>query len=326
MPQSSAVTARRAATTLDPDGMAAEWWRSASSTRSTCAASATRTATAPATCAACAAASATCKELGVDAIWFNPWYPLAARRRRLRRRGLPRHPPRVRHARGGRALIAEALELGIRTIIDVVPNHVSSEHPWFQAGARRRARVARARAVLVPPGQGPGRRRDAHALDLELPGRHVDAHRRTPTARRGSGTCTCSRPSSPTSTGTTPTCVREHEDILRFWFDRGVAGVRIDSAGAAHQGPGAARGARRVRARRAPAPRTATRCTTSTARWRAHRRLLRRARACSSARCGCPTPERFAALPPARRDAHGVQLRLHGAARGMPRSSAPRST
>ena len=31
------------------------------------------------------------------------------------------------------ALIAEALDLGIRTIIDVVPNHVSDRHPWFQA-------------------------------------------------------------------------------------------------------------------------------------------------------------------------------------------------
>jgi GNAT superfamily N-acetyltransferase len=31
------------------------------------------------------------------------------------------------------ALIAEAHALGIRTIVDVVPNHCSDAHPWFQA-------------------------------------------------------------------------------------------------------------------------------------------------------------------------------------------------
>ncbi len=30
-------------------------------------------------------------------------------------------------------LIVEARELGIRTIVDIVPNHVSDQHPWFRA-------------------------------------------------------------------------------------------------------------------------------------------------------------------------------------------------
>ena len=31
------------------------------------------------------------------------------------------------------AFIRDALDLGIRTIVDIVPNHVSDQHPWFEA-------------------------------------------------------------------------------------------------------------------------------------------------------------------------------------------------
>ena len=71
------------------------------------------------------------RDLGVDAIWFNPWYasPLAdggydvADYRAIE--------PAFGTLAEAEALIAEALDLGIRTIIDIVPNHVSDQHPWF---------------------------------------------------------------------------------------------------------------------------------------------------------------------------------------------------
>ena len=44
-----------------------------------------------------------------------------------------------------------------------------------------------------------------------------------------------------------PDVRREHEDILRFWFDRGVAGVRIDSAALLVKDPAHARGPARAR-------------------------------------------------------------------------------
>ena len=72
-------------------------------------------------------------ELGVDALWFTPWYlsPLAdggydvADYRVI--------DPAFGHLAEAEKLIAEARELGIRTIIDIVPNHVSDRHAWFQA-------------------------------------------------------------------------------------------------------------------------------------------------------------------------------------------------
>ena len=85
-----------------------------------------------------------------------------------------------------------------------------------------------------------------------------------------------------------PDVRREHEDILRFWFDRGVAGVRIDSAALLIKDPDAARGRPRSRARRAPdrGPRRAARRVPRVA---GASPTPTRARACSSARSGCPT-------------------------------------
>src|SRR6185295_7590940 len=73
------------------------------------------------------------RDLGVDAVWFTPWYvsPLAdggydvADYRAI--------DPAFGDLAEAEALIAEARSFGIRTIVDVVPNHVSSEHPWFRA-------------------------------------------------------------------------------------------------------------------------------------------------------------------------------------------------
>ena len=79
---------------------------------------------------------------------------LAARRRRLRRRRLPGIDPAFGTLAEAEALIAEALALGIRTIIDVVPNHVSDQHPWFQAALAAGPGSPGARPLLVPPGHG----------------------------------------------------------------------------------------------------------------------------------------------------------------------------
>ena len=87
--------------------------------------------------------------LGVDAIWFTPWYvsPLAdggydvADYRAI--------DPAFGTLAEAEALIADALALGIRTIIDIVPNHVSDRHPWFQAALEADGSPERER--LVPP-------------------------------------------------------------------------------------------------------------------------------------------------------------------------------
>lgn len=157
------------------------------------------------------------KELGVDALWFTPWYasPLADG-------GYDVSDYRSIHPAFGEleeaeALISEALALGIRTIIDVVPNHVSHEHEWFRA------------ALAAAPGS-PERERFWF----------VDTPPNSWVSNFQGGTWTqvpdgqwylhLFTPEQPDLNWNHPDVRREHEEVLRFWFDRGVAGVRIDSA------------------------------------------------------------------------------------------------
>ncbi|PJJ63406.1 glycoside hydrolase family 13 protein [Compostimonas suwonensis] len=169
------------------------------------------------------------RDLGVDALWFTPWYasPLADG-------GYDVSDYRTIHPAFGtladaEALIAEALELGIRTIIDVVPNHISDQHPWFQAALAAGPGSPERERFWFRPGAG--------ANGDEMPNHWIsnfsgDTWTRTtnPDGTPGEWYLHLFTPEQPDLNWNHPDVRREHEDILRFWFDRGVAGVRIDSA------------------------------------------------------------------------------------------------
>ncbi|WP_326696120.1 glycoside hydrolase family 13 protein [Streptomyces sp. NBC_01754] len=163
-------------------------------------------------------------DLGVDALWFTPWYlsPLAdggydvADYRSI--------DPAFGTLAEAEKLIAEARELGIRTIIDIVPNHVSDRHTWFRA------------ALAAPPGS-PERDlfhfRSGRGEDGEIPPNDwVSEFGGTPWTRLEDGQWYLHlfAPEQPDLNWAHPAVRQEHEDVLRFWFERGVAGVRIDSA------------------------------------------------------------------------------------------------
>ena len=95
------------------------------------------------------------RDLGVDAIWVTPWYvsPLAdggydvADYRDI--------DPAFGTLAEAEDVIAEALRYGIRTIIDIVPNHLSSQHPWFRAALAAEPRSAERDRFWFRPGRGP---------------------------------------------------------------------------------------------------------------------------------------------------------------------------
>ncbi|WP_374010897.1 glycoside hydrolase family 13 protein [Leifsonia sp. LS-T14] len=168
-------------------------------------------------------------DLGVDAIWFTPWYdsPLAdggydvADYRRIH--------PAFGDLHEAEELIRDALALGIRTIIDIVPNHVSDRHPWFQEALAAGPGSPERERFWFRPGRGPAGDGMPTSWRSNFSG---DTWTRTtdPDGTPGEWYLHLFSPQQPDLNWNHPDVRREHEDILRFWFDRGVAGVRIDSA------------------------------------------------------------------------------------------------
>ena len=210
---------------------------------------------------------------------------------------------------------------GIRTIIDVVPNHVSDRHAVVPGGARGRARLARARALLVPPGPRRRRRRAARpAGPRSSTAARPGPARRTRTAPRASGTSTSSRAEQPDLNWDHPDVrarARGDPALLvrprrRRRADRlgGPAGQGPDDAG----GPGRSGPGRPSdpRPRRAPRhlPRAGARSPTPT-----------RARASSSARSGSRTSTGSPATS-ARTSCTRPSTSTSWPARGMPRACA----
>jgi alpha-glucosidase len=93
--------------------------------------------------------------LGVDAIWINPWYPSPQADGGYDVADYRDIDPAFGALAEAVQLIAEAHRLGLRVLLDVVPNHTSDEHPWFQTavaagpGSTERARY------FFRPGKGP---------------------------------------------------------------------------------------------------------------------------------------------------------------------------
>ena len=168
-------------------------------------------------------------ELGVDALWFNPWYASPMADGGYDVTDYRTIDPMFGSLAEAEKLIAEALDLGIRTIIDIVPNHVSDTHRWFvQALAAAPGSPERAR-FWFREGRGEHGELPPNDWPSQFGG---SAWTRVPNPDGTPGQWYLHRFASqqPDLNWAHPEVRQEHEDVLRFWFDRGAAGVRIDSA------------------------------------------------------------------------------------------------
>jgi alpha-glucosidase len=169
------------------------------------------------------------RDLGVDAIWYNPWYASPLHDGGYDVAAYRDIEPTFGTLAEAEALIAEALDHGIRTIIDIVPNHVSDQHPWFiQAHAEGPGSPMRER-FWFRPGRGATGSQPPNDWTSHF-GDSAWTRTKNPDGTRGEWYLHLFAPAQPDLNWYHPAVRDEHESILRFWFDRGAAGIRIDSA------------------------------------------------------------------------------------------------
>ncbi|SDH10335.1 glycoside hydrolase family 13 protein [Klenkia brasiliensis] len=151
-------------------------------------------------------------DLGVDALWITPWYPSPMADGGYDVADHCDVDPRFGTLDDVRALLADAHDRGLRVLVDLVPNHTSIQHPWFTEDPS---------LYVLRPGRGDGPPNDwisafGGPAWTRLPGSdlwylHTFA------------------PEQPDLDWSNPEVRRRFDDVLRFWLDLGVDGLRVDA-------------------------------------------------------------------------------------------------
>ncbi|GII98130.1 alpha-glucosidase [Sediminihabitans luteus] len=171
-------------------------------------------------------------DLGVDAVWLSPFYRSPQKDAGYDVADYRDVDPLFGTLEDADALLARAHALGLRVIVDLVPNHTSDQHAWFRAalaaapGSPERARYVfrdgKGATGSVPPNNwqsifgGPAWTR--------LPASDDDGPLGPPWYLHLFDS------SQPDLDWSNPQVRSEFEDVLRFWLDRGVDGFRVDVA------------------------------------------------------------------------------------------------
>ncbi len=169
------------------------------------------------------------RNLGVDAVWLSPFYVSPMNDAGYDVADYRDVDPLFGTLADADALIAAAHELGLKVLIDLVPNHTSSDHVWFQAALHAGPGSPERDRYIFRDGRGPQ-------------GDEPPNNWRSVFGGQG-----WSRVLEPDGTPgqwylhifdtTQPDLNWEHEEvraefdaILRYWLDRGVDGFRVDVA------------------------------------------------------------------------------------------------
>ncbi|PSK96639.1 alpha-glucosidase [Haloactinopolyspora alba] len=169
------------------------------------------------------------RDLGVDALWINPWYPSPLNDGGYDVADFRDIDPRFGDLTQAKALLDEAHGLGLRILLDIVPNHSSWEHAWFKE------------ALAAPPGSPERARyifRDGTGPNGDQPpnnwrsvfGGPAWERVTEPDGSPGQWYFHIFDVSQPDFDWSNPEVRAEFLDVLRFWFDLGVDGFRIDVA------------------------------------------------------------------------------------------------
>ena len=176
-------------------------------------------------------------DLGVDAVWLSPFFRSPQRDAGYDVSDYCDVDPIFGTLSDFDVMMAESHRLGLRVIVDLVPNHCSDQHPAFQAALAAPAGSPEREMFIFRDGTGP---------DGQEPPNNWQSHFGGPAWTRVAGPD--GQPgqwylhlfdsSQPDFNWDNPAVHAEFERVLRFWLDRGVSGFRVDVAHALVKAPG----------------------------------------------------------------------------------------
>ena len=162
------------------------------------------------------------KNLGVDAIWLSPFYCSPQKDAGYDVSDYTDVDPLFGTLEDFDQMLEVAHEHGLRVMIDLVPNHSSDQHAWFQRALKSEKGSAEREFYHFADGKGESG---------ELPPNNWQSMFGGPAWTRvedGQWYCHLFDSSQPDLNWSNPEVNKAFDEILRFWLDRGVDGFRVD--------------------------------------------------------------------------------------------------
>ena len=167
--------------------------------------------------------------LGIDAIWFSPFFKSPQKDAGYDISDYRQIDPIFGSNEDFDILLAKAKSLGLRIIVDIVPNHTSDQHEWFQTALAAAENSAERDYYHFKNGKGE---------NGELPPNNWQSIFGGPAWSRITNTdgtpgqwyLHLFDSSQPDLNWENPKIADEFDEILRFWLDKGVDGFRVDVA------------------------------------------------------------------------------------------------
>ncbi len=160
--------------------------------------------------------------LGVDIVWITPFFSSPMADHGYDVADYTGVDPLFGDIEDLDRVIERCRELALRVVIDIVPNHTSMAHSWFEAALADPAGPYRDYYLWRDPADDGGPPNNWIS--------HFGGPAWTLDEKSGQYYCHLFLPEQPDLNWRNPAVRREFVDILEFWFERGVDGIRIDVA------------------------------------------------------------------------------------------------
>ena len=164
--------------------------------------------------------------LGVDAIWLTPFYPSPQADTGYDVANYCDVEPMYGTLADFDQMVEKAHALGLKVFIDIVPNHTSSQHPWFQAALKAQPGSAERNRYIFRDGKGPNGKYPPNNWESWFAAK---AWEKVPGANEKQWYLHMFSDQQPDLNWRNQEVRDEFDRILTFWLDRKIDGIRVDA-------------------------------------------------------------------------------------------------